>query len=102
MRARLRTVAEGPGDSHWVLILCLEREDGSLQNLCEGVARAPAAAPEVTVDLGDVCVEVAAGEALVTLLAGSSFPRWPRPQAAGAQEILEGSVLELTPADLLA
>ena len=102
VRARLRTVAEGPGDSHWVLILCLEREDGSLQNLCEGVARAPAAAPEVTVDLGDVCVEVAAGEALVTLLAGSSFPRWPRPQAAGAQEILEGSVLELTPADLLA
>lgn len=100
VRARLRTVADGPGDACWVVILCVERTDGSLQNVCEGIARAPARATEVTVELGDVCVEVAAGQALVALLAGSSFPRWPRPETAGAQEILQGSALELTVADL--
>jgi hypothetical protein len=78
----------------------LEHEDGSLHNLCEGIARAPAGASEVMVELGDVCVEVAAGQAVVVLVAGSSFPRWPRPEADGAQEILDGSALELTVADL--
>jgi uncharacterized protein len=100
VRARLRTVAAGPGDAQWVLILCLEREDGSLHNLCEGVARTPAGEAEVTVELGDVCVEVAPGQPVVALLAGSSFPRWPRPAGAGSQRILDSSSLELTVADL--
>lgn len=42
-------------------------------------------------ELGDICVEVTAGQAVVTLLADSSFPRWPQPEAAGAQKILDGS-----------
>jgi uncharacterized protein len=98
VRARLRTAADGA--AHWVVTLCLEAADGALHNLSEGIARAPAGATEVTVELGDVCVEVGAGQALVALLAGSSFPRWPRPEAAGTQEILAGSVLELTVAEL--
>jgi uncharacterized protein len=99
VRTRLRTAADGP--ARWVITLCLEAADGALHNLCEGIARAPAGATDVTVELGDVCVEVGAGQALVALLAGSSFPRWPRPEAAGAQEILAGSALELTVADLV-
>jgi uncharacterized protein len=99
VRARLRTAADGP--AHWVVTLCLEAPDGALHNLCEGIARAPAGATDVTVELGDVCVEVGAGQALVALLAGSSFPRWPRPETAGEQQILADSVLELTVADLV-
>ena len=73
VQARLRTAAEGP--AAWVVTLCLEAADGALHNLCEGIARAPAGATDVTVELGDVRVEVGAGQALVALLAGSSFPR---------------------------
>jgi uncharacterized protein len=98
VRARLRAAAEGP--AQWVVTLCLEAADGALHNLCEGIARAPAGASDVTVELGDVCAEVGPGQALVALAAGSSFPRWPRPETAGAQEILADSVLELTVADL--
>jgi uncharacterized protein len=99
LRARLRTSAEGP--AYWVVTVCLEAADGALHNLCEGIARAPTGATDVTVELGDVCVEVGAGQALVALVAGSSFPRWPRPETAGAQQILVGSRLELTVAELL-
>jgi hypothetical protein len=36
------------------------------------------------------------------LVAGSSFPRWPRPKQAGTQRVLDGSRLELTTAALRA
>jgi hypothetical protein len=46
--------------------------------------------------LGDACIEIAPGQALVALVAGSSYPRWARPAAAGTQRVVEGSRLELT------
>jgi hypothetical protein len=45
-----------------------------------------------------VCATVEPGESLVALVAGSSFPRWPRPKHHRAQRMLEGSRLELTTA----
>jgi hypothetical protein len=45
-----------------------------------------------------VCATVEAGQPLVALVAGSSFPRWPRPKARGTQRLLGGSRLELTTA----
>jgi uncharacterized protein len=100
VRARLSIGAEGTEPAFWAVTLCVERPDGALHNLCEGVARAPADATHVDVELGDVCIEIAPGEALVTLIAGSSFPRWPRPPADRAQHVLEGSLLEVTIAEL--
>jgi hypothetical protein len=35
-----------------------------------------------------VCATVEAGQPLVALVAGSSFPRWPRPKARGTQRLL--------------
>jgi uncharacterized protein len=90
VRARLA----GADGALWTATLCVEHEDGFLQNVCEGVARG--GGPDVTVELGDACIEVAPGQALVLLVAGSSYPRWPRPVAAGTQRIGAGSVLELT------
>jgi hypothetical protein len=63
--------------------LCVEREDGCLQNICEGVARTSPGATDATVELGDACIEIAPGQALVALVAGSSYSRWPRPAAEG-------------------
>ena len=90
VRARLA----GADGALWTATLCVEHADGFLQNVCEGVARGGAA--DVTVELGDACIEVTAGQALVLLVAGSSFPRWPRPPAAGTQRIGDRSSLELT------
>ena len=95
VRAHLRTVAALAEDALWVVTLCVEAADGTLQNLCEGVARARAGATEVTVELGDACMELAPDQPLVVLVAGSSFPRWPRPSGAGEQRIEVGSALEI-------
>ena len=77
------------------MTLCREAADGALHNLAEGVAEAAADADEVTVELGDVCVELPARSTLVVLAAGCSVPRWPRPQGGGRQ-VVRGGTLELT------
>jgi predicted acyl esterase len=94
-RAVLRTEAQ-PG-STWTVTLCVEQPDGALHNLTEGVATDDGDG-DVTASLGDVCAVIQAGRPLVALVAGSSFPRWPRPASAGTQRLLEGSRLELTTA----
>jgi uncharacterized protein len=93
--ATLRTEA-APG-STWVVTLCVEQPDGALHNLTEGVG-ADDGNGTVVVPLGDVCAVVKAEQALVALVAGSSFPRWPRPRSDATQRLLEGSSLELTTA----
>jgi uncharacterized protein len=94
-RAVLRTDAE-PG-ALWAVTLCVEQPDGALHNLTEGVAT-DVGEGNVEVPLGDVCATVEPGQLLVALVAGSSFPRWPRPKRLGTQRVLEGSRLELTTA----
>jgi putative CocE/NonD family hydrolase len=94
-RALLRTEAK-PG-STWAVTLCVEQPDGALHNLTEGVGTDEGDGT-VMVSLGDVCATLEAGQPLVALVAGSSFPRWPRPKARGTQRMLEGSRLELTTA----
>jgi uncharacterized protein len=94
-RALLRTEAE-PG-SMWTVTLCVEQPDGALHNLTEGVAT-DGGDGSVTVSLGDVCATVEPGQPLVALVAGSSFPRWPRPTYRRTQRMLAGSRLELTTA----
>jgi predicted acyl esterase len=93
--AQLRTDAE-PG-SMWTVTLCVQQRDGALHNLTEGVGTDEGDGT-VTVSLGDVCATVEPGQPLVALVAGSSFPRWPRPKHLGTQRVLEGSRLELTTA----
>ncbi len=94
--ARL-VVDPGSGPARrWVVTLCCEQADGALHNLCEGIAEAPAESGAVEVSLGDVCVEVAAGQALVCLVAGSAWPRYPRPADRGPRQVLAGSELVLT------
>jgi hypothetical protein len=88
---RARLAGADPG--MWAATLCVEHADGFLQNVCEGVRRG---AGEVTIELGDACIEVAAGQSIVLLVAGSSYPRWPRPAAEGVQRLGTGSTLELT------
>jgi uncharacterized protein len=94
-RALLRTEAE-PG-SMWTVTLCVQQPDGALHNLTEGVATDDGGG-SVTLALGDVCATVELGQPLVALVAGSSFPRWPRPRYRRSQRVLEGSRLELTTA----
>jgi hypothetical protein len=79
----------------WAVTLCVQQPDGALHNLTEGVGTDEGDGT-VTVSLGDVCATVEPGQPLVALVAGSSFPRWPRPKQLGTQRVLEGSRLELT------
>lgn len=94
--ARLATSAQGDGRRLWVATLCIQQPDGALHNLVEGVAAAPADATSVDVELGDTLAWLPAGSTLVLLLAGSSYPRWPRPATAGLQRLHTGSCLQLT------
>ncbi len=98
LTARLVTAAEDNAGSEclWVATLCVERPDGALHNLGEGVARAPRGVEHVDVELGHTMVLLPAGSTLVLLVAGSSFPRWPKPAARGGQRVLEGSELVVT------
>jgi uncharacterized protein len=93
----LRTQA-GAG-AMWAVTLCLEQPGGALHNLTEGVALDDGSG-SVVVELGDVCATVEAGQPIVALVAGSSFPRWPRPAGKATQRVLEGSTLELSAAGL--
>jgi uncharacterized protein len=98
--ARLRVSAEGGATRDWVVTLCVERADGELFNVCEGIARAATEATEVTVPLGDACIALAPGERLVALIAGGATPRWPAPVAPGRQCVAAGSELVVTVAEL--
>lgn len=91
--AELRT--EANAGSTWVVTLCVEQPGGALHNLAEGIA-VDDGRGSATVALGDVCAAVEPGQALVALVAGSSFPRWPRPAERGTQSLLEGSRLVVT------
>jgi putative CocE/NonD family hydrolase len=96
VRARLEIV---PIDSHaamWALTLCVAGPGEALHNIADGVVRVEPGADHVTVDLGDVAIEIAEEQELVLLAAGSSFPRWPRPAASGPQYLHAASRLELT------
>jgi hypothetical protein len=79
----------------WTVTLCVRQPDGALHNVTEGVGKDEGNGT-VTVSLGDVCATVEPGQPLVALVAGSSFPRWPRPTNRRTQRMLEGSRLELT------
>jgi hypothetical protein len=70
---------------------------GGRRLLVEGVG-ADEGGGTVTVSLGDLCATVEPDQPLVALVAGSSFPSWPRPQRFGTQRLLDGSRLELTTA----
>jgi uncharacterized protein len=91
---RLAVSAEGGDPRQWVAILCREEPDGSLINLAEGVALAAPDTPEVTVELGDVCVELPAGERLVVLVTGGLRLRFPPPASAATQRV-RGAALTL-------
>ena len=92
---RLAVSAEGGDPRQWVAILCREEPDGSLVNLAEGVALAAPDASEVTVELGDVCVELPVGERLALLVTGGLRRRFPPPASAAAQRV-HGATLSLT------
>lgn len=83
-------------DGLWVVTLCLQRPDGTLLNISGGVARAPVGRAVVDVELDDICLELADDEVLVVLVAGSSFPRWPRPGGDGTQRVGAASTISLT------
>lgn len=104
MRAQLATATtrDGDHDRLWVATLCVQQVDGALHNLAEGVAAAPRDAAGVPVELGDTFAYLPRGSTLVLLVAGSSFPRWPRPAAKGNQRLLAGSALRLTVAPAVA
>ncbi len=94
--AVLNTGADGDGDCLWVATLCVEQDDGPLHNICDGVASAPPGSTRVDVSLGHACIELPAGSRLFLLVAGSSFPRWPRPGSAHTQSLDSGGELRLT------
>ena len=96
VRARLATEATGADRADWVCTLCVRDGVGALLNLCEGIARAAAGASEVTVDLGNICVELPAGAELCLLVAGASYPRWEPLAGSRRQVVGAGSTLELT------
>src|SRR5215216_6428578 len=71
--------------------------NGALHNLTEGVATDEGDGT-LTVSLGEVCARVEPGQPLVALVAGTSFPCWPRPKHRRTLRLLECSRLELTTA----
>ena len=91
----LTVAATGEEPRQWVAILCLEEADGALVNLADGAAEAPAGVGEVTLDLGDVCVELAPGARLALLVSGGLARRFPAPATASEQRV-DGAVLTLT------
>jgi predicted acyl esterase len=92
---RLGMSTERGDPRQWVAILCREEPDGALINLAEGVALAAPSAPEVTVELGDVCVELPVGERLVVLVTGGLRRRFAPPASAAIQRV-HGATLALT------
>ena len=92
-RSRSRRAASDP--RQWVAILCREEADGALVNLAEGVAVAPADAGEITIELGDLCIELAAGARLALLVTGGLARRFPAPASRSEQRV-DGAELVLT------
>ncbi len=93
--ATLKVAASGGESRQWVAILCLEEADGALVNLGEGATTAPADTDELTLDLGDVCVELAPGARLALLVSGGLARRFPAPATASEQRVDE-AILTLT------
>jgi predicted acyl esterase len=93
--AMLAISATGDVPRQWVAILCVEEADGALINLAEGVVEAPAASAEVTVELGDICVQLEQGARLTLVIAGGLARRFPAPATAAEQRV-EGASLVLT------
>jgi putative CocE/NonD family hydrolase len=90
--ATLAVEADGGTERDWVVTLAVEAADGRWDNLAETIARRPVAAREVVAHLGDVCVQLTAGQRLVVLVAGSSWPRWRPLPVAGRQRVREGTL----------
>jgi uncharacterized protein len=91
--ATLAVAAEGEAPRQWVAILCLEDADGALVNLADGATEATADAREITLELGDVCVELPAGAQLALIVAGGLARRFPAPATASHQRVDGGSLL---------
>lgn len=91
----LEVDAEGGDERLWTATLCVERADGALHNLAEGVVRAPVGADQLSIPLGHLCVELPAGSRLVVIVGGGAWPRWERPVAPGIQTVRSGR-LQLT------
>jgi predicted acyl esterase len=91
----LKVAASGGEPRQWVAMLCLEEADGALVNLADGATTAPADTDEITLDLGDVCVELAPGARLALLVSGGLARRFPAPATASEQRVGE-AVLTLT------
>jgi predicted acyl esterase len=90
--ATLAVTATGAEARQWVAILCLEDEGGALVNLAEGACEAPASTAEITVDLGDVCIELAPGARLALVVSGGLARRFPAPATASTQRVGGGSL----------
>jgi hypothetical protein len=93
--AALTVATTGEDPRQWVGILCLEETDGALVNIAEGACEAPARASEITLDLGDVCIELPPGTRLSLLVSGGLARRFPAPATAAEQRV-ESAVLTLT------
>ena len=61
-------------------------------NLGDGATTAPADADAITLDLGDVCVELAPGARSALLVSGGLARRFP-PPATAAEQRVDGGVL---------
>ncbi len=92
---RLSVSATGGDERQWVAILCVQEPGGSLMVVTEGVALAPTGAMSVEIPLGDICLQVGSGRALVVLVAGGCVPRWEPVACDGLQHVHEGSSLSL-------
>jgi len=94
VRLELATAATGDGQRQWAAMCCIATADGALDALLDGVVTAPADAPGVVLDLGDIAIELAAGDRLVVLVAGGWYPRW-EPPATGAIQRIRSARLHL-------
>jgi predicted acyl esterase len=92
VRARLEVDVDGDDQADWVCTLCVEADDGRLDNLCEGVLRAHASARTVTVELGHICIRLDSGRPLRLLVAPASHPRFARRVRRRRQTVRRASV----------
>jgi uncharacterized protein len=93
--AALTVGATGDEPRQWVGILCLEDREGALVNIADGACIAPAGAHAITLDLGDVCIELPAGSRLALLVSGGLARRFPVP-ATDADQRVDAASLTLT------
>ena len=91
--ATLAIAASGDAARQWVAILCVEEAGGELVNVAEGIAQVPADAAEVTIELGDICVDLEAGARLALVVAGGLAGRFPPPATASEQRVESGALV---------